>query len=84
MTIPIKPPPGVGGVKPKTSTRRAVYERWGNMESVFELHDASGLENKRVLLVDDVLTTGATLNSCASLLGEVSGIYLSAFTLAKV
>ena len=84
LSIPINTTSVVRRVKTQTQTRRAVYERWGNMESVFELHDASGLENKRVLLVDDVLTTGATLNSCASVLGEVSGIYLSAFTLAKV
>lgn len=84
LSVPIDTTSVVRRVKTQTQTRRAVYERWGNMESVFELRDSSGLENKRVLLVDDVLTTGSTLNSCANVLSEIPGIYLSAFTLAKV
>ena len=40
------------------------------------------LENKHVMIVDDVITTGATLLSCAESLCHIPGIRISFFTLA--
>lgn len=40
-------------------------ERWNNVENIFDITDPSLFENKHILLVDDVVTTGATLESCA-------------------
>lgn len=71
-------------VKTETQTHRNVYDRWTNMQEVFELVESKELENRKVLLIDDVLTTGATFNACAAILGNVPGIQLSAFALAKV
>lgn len=47
----------------QTKNRRA--ERWENVENIFEVRNTESLEKKHILLVDDVLTTGATLISCA-------------------
>jgi ComF family protein len=48
-----------------TQTNRTRAERWENVENVFAVKNASKLRDKHVLLIDDVLTTGATLESCA-------------------
>ena len=65
--------------KPKSLS---VYERFENTEGIFELSDITVLIGKHVLLVDDVLTTGSTLEACVCALLETKGIKISIFTLA--
>lgn len=48
-----------------TQTRRGSFERWLNTRNVFTVENPEELEGKHILLVDDVITTGATLLSCA-------------------
>lgn len=66
----------------ETQTRKNRIGRWQNVEDVFELGNTNGLENKRVLLVDDVVTTGATLEACSQILLKISGLKLSIGALA--
>lgn len=66
----------------ETQTRKSSFERWENVEGIFELHHAQSLTGKHVLIVDDVLTTGATTVECASCLAEIEGIRISILTLA--
>lgn len=47
-----------------TQTRKSRTDRWQNVQRVFAVQDKTLLEKKRVLLVDDVITTGATLEAC--------------------
>ena len=58
------------------------YDRWENVKGIFEIRKASKLINKHVLLVDDVLTTGATLEACINQLLKVKGCKVSIATLA--
>lgn len=65
-----------------TQTRKTVYERYLNMEGIFQLNDMTIFENKHVLLVDDVLTTGSTLEACIQAIQHCAGVRISIFTLA--
>jgi ComF family protein len=65
-----------------SQTRKSREERWENVEGLFTLSDPVPLENKSILLVDDVMTTGATLDACSSALQKVNGIKLYIGTLA--
>ncbi|MDD2799458.1 MAG: ComF family protein [Bacteroidales bacterium] len=74
---------GVHRVKANnTQTRKSVLQRWQNVQEIFELKDATLLQGKHILLIDDVLTTGATMEACAVVLLQVDGVKISLFTLA--
>lgn len=72
----------VRSVNTATQTHKSKEERWQNVKDIFELHDAEQLVGKHVLLIDDVLTTGATLESCALTLSQVPDITISCATAA--
>jgi ComF family protein len=65
-----------------TQTQKSRASRWENMEGRFTLKDPGIIENKHVILVDDVITTGATLEACGQELLKASGLMLSIATLA--
>lgn len=65
----------------KTQTKKGRFERWENVSSVFKVTHPDKLQGKHVLLVDDILTTGATLEACAQTLLEIEGIKISIATL---
>ncbi len=57
-------------------------ERFENVQEVFMVKNPHRITGKHLLIVDDVLTTGATLESCGWVLLEVPGVKLSMATLA--
>lgn len=65
-----------------TQTRKSVFERWENVQGIFKNQTPQAFSGKHILLVDDVLTTGATLLSCADALSESSDVKISIVTLA--
>ena len=66
-----------------SQTRMKPAERAKNVEGIFSVDAPDCLENKHVLLVDDVTTTGATLYNCLKALGTVPGIRVSVACLAR-
>jgi len=66
----------------ETQTGKNRFERWENVKDAFQLLNCDGIKNKHVLLVDDVITTGATLEACGQLLMNVEGLRLSIATMA--
>ena len=69
-------------VNTATQTHKTKEERWQNVKDIFELRHPEQLAGKYVLLIDDVLTTGATLEACALKLSSVPGITISCATAA--
>lgn len=65
----------------ESQTRKTRVERWQNMQGMFALSDEHQVQDKHVLLVDDVITTGATLEACGSVLLAAPGTKLSIATL---
>ena len=65
----------------ETQTRKGRIERWKNIEDKFQLADAQAIQNKHLLLVDDVVTTGATLEACGNELLIAENVKLSVATL---
>ena len=69
-------------VNTATQTHKSKEERWQNVKDIFEVRHLEQLEGKYVLLIDDVLTTGATLEACALKLSAVPDITISCATAA--
>lgn len=65
----------------ESQTKKNRTERWLNMEGRFELVQPQKLAGKHVLLIDDVVTTGATLESCGTALLQAENAQLSLATL---
>ena len=82
MKIPIAEKCLVRSVFTDTQTKKSREERWQNVKDIFEVKNAEKLVEKHVLLVDDVLTTGATLMSAGKALMQVDGIKISVATVA--
>lgn len=66
----------------ETQTKKHRTERWDNVVSSFAVKNIPVLQGKHILLVDDVLTTGATLDACCQCLRQVAGLQISIATLA--
>lgn len=56
-----------------TQTKKTRYNRWENVENIFRLERREAIIRKNLLLVDDVITTGATLEACARELLKAEG-----------
>ncbi len=70
-------------VATQSQTKKNRFQRFENMESVFSLAQASAIKGKNILLLDDVLTTGATLISAAQVLQQAGSNKLFVGAIAK-
>ena len=65
-----------------SQTDKSRVERWHNVEQIFRVNAPGKLENMHILLVDDVVTSGATLDACATAILMIEGTRVSVATLA--
>ncbi|WP_443936863.1 ComF family protein [Pedobacter sp. MW01-1-1] len=72
----------VRDVATESQTKKGRYIRHENMQAVFTVKDVEAIAGKHVLLIDDVITTGATLEACAEVLFRNGAKELSIATLA--
>jgi len=61
----------------ETQTRKHRLERWKNVENIFRVNFPHELEGKHILLVDDIITTGATIDACATEILKIKNVKLS-------
>lgn len=69
-------------VATETQTKKGRVERWENVEKSFLVPNPENLKGKHILLVDDVITTGATIEACGSQLLKIEGVTISIASLA--
>jgi predicted amidophosphoribosyltransferase len=65
----------------ETQTKKHRIERWENVEDSFAVKNESLVKGKHLLLIDDVITTGATLEASGNCLLKIPGVQLSIATL---
>ncbi len=65
-----------------TQTNKGRFERWENVKELFGVKNPEVFEGKHLLLIDDVVTTGSTLEACAQVLLKIPGTRVSIATLA--
>jgi ComF family protein len=65
-----------------SQTKKSRWERYKNVSDIFGIHDAEKLRGKHVLIIDDVITTGSTIEACVQKLNEIEGIKISVAAMA--
>lgn len=66
----------------QTQTKKSRFERWKNVYSKFDVRNSEHLNGQEVLLVDDVITTGSTIEACAQALLQIEGIKIHIASIA--
>ena len=70
------------GKATKTQVFKDRIRRWINDDALFIVTDFESLKGKHILLVDDIITTGATIETCANALSKIEGVTISVATMA--
>jgi ComF family protein len=80
--IPMDPDLLVRKTVTKTQTRKSRYDRWTNVQDIFRVTDQGRLKDMHILLVDDVITTGSTIEACANEILKAENAKVSVVVLA--
>lgn len=82
LNIPMSDNSVEKNVHTSSQTNKNRQERWENVDNTFTILNEENLTNKHVLLIDDVLTTGSTIESCGNEILKLPGTKLSVATIA--
>jgi competence protein ComFC len=80
--IPMDTQSFIRAIETSTQTKKGKAERWLNVKDAFAIKDPEVFKNKHILLVDDVITTGATIEGAWQALKTIEGIKISVATIA--
>ncbi|MGC9150205.1 MAG: ComF family protein [Microbacter sp.] len=84
LNVPVDTHHLIRVIENPTQTKKGVYERWENTSGIFDVQDVAALKEKHILLVDDVITTGSTMEACVKALQKVDKLNVSMAFLAAV
>ncbi|MCU4174687.1 ComF family protein [Carboxylicivirga sp. N1Y90] len=65
-----------------SQTKKTRFERWQNVENIFSLSNTTKLDQLNLLIIDDVITTGSTMEACVNTLSQSSCASISIATIA--
>jgi len=82
MNIPVLNKIILRSKKTSTQTKKQRLERWTNVDGTFEIQNVQSIIGKHILLIDDVITTGATLEACSNTILSIENTKLSIAVLA--
>ncbi len=83
MNLPLNKTSLIRTYASESQTKKTRFKRWENVKEIFSVNNTDELKNKHILIVDDVVTTGATLESCINLLlNKIDGIKVSVAAIA--
>ncbi|WP_173049649.1 ComF family protein [Nitrospira sp. KM1] len=71
----------VTATEPQTTLSR--HDRLRNLRNAFAIRDTTGVQERRILVIDDVFTTGTTVNECAEVLRKAGALSVTVLTLAR-
>jgi ComF family protein len=60
-----------------SQTKKNRIQRWENVKEIFQLEEENTIKGKHILLIDDVITTGSTLEACTAELIKADGVRVS-------
>ena len=66
----------------QTQTKKSRFKRWENVSEIFDVKQSESFQVKHILLVDDVITTGSTIEACANALYKIPNVRISVATIA--
>jgi len=82
MNLPVNTQALIRTESTGTQTRKSRFDRFSNVEGKFVVKDTVELAGKHIIIADDVVTTGSTLEACATAILSISGTRVSILTLA--
>jgi len=77
LKIPVMKEALIRNVYNVSQTKKGKLERWENVAGIFKMINLDILKDKHILIIDDIITTGSTLEACCAPLLEVPNIKIS-------
>lgn len=68
--------------KTTTQTRKSVFDRWTNVQDIYQIQSTLNFTDKHILLIDDVITSGSTIGAAAEVILKVPGTRISILSIA--